>query len=264
MGPTFDIYYRCFRLVSLDFKPIFITINSTASKLKLELWRTFMEILKNSYDYKPFLKLLGKIIIILIVIQLLRALVMDSLWYVIKPGEDIILFQILNGISFLIVGILLLVLFRPSLKELSLNLDDVRKKTKIIYFAGMIALPILIVLPVTFGAEFDVIIMGLVFGLITPAFEELLFRGYLWNKVQNSLNSGLATWIIVTVLFGFWHLGYIDVFLIHPKGPAIMPLLIGKIEVGLFLGAIVGFIRLKTNKVYGSFLFHGFWNIFAP
>ena len=34
--------------------------------------------------------------------------------------------------------------------------------------------------------------------------------------------------------------------------------------VGLVLGAIVGFIRLKTEKVYGSFLFHGFWNTFAP
>ncbi len=223
-----------------------------------------MEIYNNSHEYKPFIKLLSKIIIILIVIQLLRVFIMDGLWYMIKPGENIILFQILNGISILVVGLLLLTAFKPSLKDLSLNLDDVRKRTKIIYFAGMIALPILIVLPVAFGAEFDVIIMGLVFGLITPAFEELLFRGYLWNKVQNSLNSGLATWIIITVLFGSWHLGYIDVFLIHPKGPAIVPLFIGKIEVGLTLGTIVGFIRLKTSKVYGSFLFHGFWNVFAP
>lgn len=62
-----------------------------------------MKILNDSHEYKPFLKLLGKIIVILIVIQLLRAFVMDGLWYVVKPGENIILFQILNGISFLIV-----------------------------------------------------------------------------------------------------------------------------------------------------------------
>lgn len=226
-----------------------------------------MEISKKSQDYKPFLKLLGKLIIILIIIQLLRAFVMDSLWYVVKPGENLILFQILNGISFLIVGILLLAVFRPSLKDLSLNLDDVKKRTKITYFAGMTALPIFIVLPVTLGAELDVIVMGFIFGLIVPAFEELLFRGYLWNKVQDSLkikNSGLITLIIITISFGFWHLGYIDVFLIHPKEFDLLPLLIGKVEVGLVLGAIVGFIRLKTNKVYGSFLFHGFWNVFAP
>ena len=226
-----------------------------------------MKIYNSSYDYKPFLKLLGKIIIILLVIQLLRAFVMDGLWYVIKPGENIVLFQILNGISFLIVGVLLLAVFRPSLKDLSLSLEDVRKRTKIIYLAGMIALPIFIVLPVALGAELDVILLSFIFGLIVPAFEELLFRGYLWNNMQNSLkgeHSGLVTWITITILFGLWHIGYIDVFLIHPREFALVPLLIGKIEVGLILGSIVGFIRLKTNKVYGSFLFHGFWNIFAP
>ena len=226
-----------------------------------------MEISNNSYNYKPFLKLLGKIIIILIIIQLLRAFVMDGLWYVIKPGENIVLFQILNGISFLIVGVLLLAVVRPSLKDLSLNLDDVRKRTKTIYFAGMIALPIFIILPVVLGAELDVIVLSFIFGLIVPAFEELLFRGYLWNNMQNSLkgkHSGLVTWITITILFGLWHIGYIDVFLIHPREFALVPLLIGKIEVGLILGSIVGFIRLKTNKVYGSFLFHGFWNVFAP
>ncbi|WP_424355111.1 CPBP family intramembrane glutamic endopeptidase [Methanobacterium sp. MBAC-LM] len=226
-----------------------------------------MEILKKSHEYKHFIKLLCKIMIILIIIQLLRAFVMDSLWYVIKPGENIVLFQILNGISFLIVGILLLVLFKPSLKDLSLNLDDVKKRTKIIYFTGMIALPVFIVLPVVLGAELDIIVLSFIFGLIVPAFEELLFRGYLWNNMQNSLkgkHSGLITWITITILFGLWHIGYIDVFLIHPKEFALVPLLIGKIEVGLILGAVVGFIRLKTNKVYGSFLFHGFWNIFAP
>ena len=226
-----------------------------------------MEILKKSHEYKPFIKLLGKLIAILIIIQILRAFVMDSLWYVIKPGENIILFQILNGISFLIVGIFLLILFKPSLKDLSLNLDDVRKRTKIIYFAGLIALPVFIILPVFLGAELDIIVLSLIFGLVLPSFEELLFRGYLWNNMQNSIkgkHSGLITWITITILFGLWHIGYIDVFLIHPKEFAVMPLLVGKIEVGLILGAIVGFIRLKTNKVYGSFLFHGFWNVFAP
>lgn len=76
--------------------------------------------------------------------------------------------------------------------------------------------------------------------------------------------SGVITWIIITLIFAFWHLGYVDVFLIHPKEFQLMPILIGKIMVGLILGAIVGFIRLKTNKVYGSFLFHGLWNTFAP
>jgi membrane protease YdiL (CAAX protease family) len=225
-----------------------------------------MNINKNN-GYKPFIIILGKITIILIGIQLLRASIMYGLWYVIKPGIDIILFQALNGLSFLIVGILLLLLIRPSLRELGLNLENIKKKTQLIYFMGGIFLIILIFLPYTFAYELDVLVLGLIFGLIIPAFEELLFRGYLWNMTQNSIetkNSDLITWIIITIMFGFWHVGYLDVFLIHPKQFDLIPFLIGKIMVGLVLGAIVGFIRLKTGKVYGSFLFHGFWNTFAP
>jgi len=226
-----------------------------------------MEIFKNSYNYKSFLKLLAKIIVVLTAIQLLRVFVMDGLWYLLKPGQDILLFQILNGISFLIVGLLLLGIFRPSLRDLSLNLDDVNKKTMLIYFTGLVALPIFIFLPIIIGAKFDVLIISLIFGIVIPAFEELLFRGYLWNNVQNSLktkNSSIITWIIITLSFGLWHIGYMDVFLIHPKEFTLMPLIISKIMIGLLLGTIVGYIRLKTGKVYGSFLFHGFWNVFAP
>ncbi|MDI6723581.1 MAG: CPBP family intramembrane metalloprotease [Methanobacterium sp.] len=226
-----------------------------------------MEIFKNSYNYKSFLKLLAKIIVVLTAIQLLRVFVMDGLWYLLKPGQDILLFQILNGISFLIVGLLLLGIFRPSLRDLSLNLDDVNKKTMLIYFTGLVALPIFIFLPIIMGAKFDVLIISLIFGIVVPAFEELLFRGYLWNNVQNSLktkNSCIITWIIITLSFGLWHIGYMDVFLIHPKEFTLMPLIISKIMIGLLLGTIVGYIRLKTGKVYGSFLFHGFWNVFAP
>jgi membrane protease YdiL (CAAX protease family) len=226
-----------------------------------------MNINKNKKCYKPFIKILGKIILILIIIQLFRASVMYGLWYVVKPGPDMIIFQILNGLSFLIVGILLLALIQPSLKELSLDLENVRKKTRSLYLLGIIALIVLVFLPYTFAYELDVFVLGIVFGLITPAFEELLFRGYLWNMTQNSIetkNSGLITWITITLMFGFWHMGYLDVFLIHPKQFDLIPLLMGKIMVGLVLGAIVGFIRLKTGKVYGSFLFHGFWNTFAP
>lgn len=229
-----------------------------------------MEILKNKVNLtynKLFLRLIAKIIVILLIIQFLRALIMGGLWLAINPGDNIVIFQLLNGISFIICGSILLLLFKPSLKDLSLNLDDVNKKTQYLYLIGGIVLLIMIFIPYTFAYELDVLVLGLLFGLITPAFEELLFRGYLWNTVQNSLqtkNSALITWIIITLSFGLWHVGYMDVFLIHPKEFALIPLIMSKIMIGLILGAIVGYIRLKTGKVYGSFLFHGLWNTFAP
>ncbi|MCK9152567.1 CPBP family glutamic-type intramembrane protease, partial [Methanobacterium alcaliphilum] len=76
--------------------------------------------------------------------------------------------------------------------------------------------------------------------------------------------SGFLTLIIITAAFSLWHIGYMDVFLIHPIHPNLNIMLISKIGIGMVLGLITGLIRLKTGKVYGSFLFHAFWNTFAP
>lgn len=234
--------------------------------------------MKLSYktDYNGFWLFILKVLVALFVIQLTRAAIMGGLWYAVKPGDNLAIFQALNGISFIIVGLILLMIFKPSLKELSLDWQDIRLRTKILYIIFGLILIGLIVLPIFLKLDQDIIVMGFVFGLIVPAFEELLFRGYIWNKIENhpemNENSllikrrGLCTLIVVTLLFGVWHLGYVDVFLIHPKinPEGLTTLLISKVGIGIFLGAILGFIRLKTGKVYGSFLFHGFWNVFAP
>jgi membrane protease YdiL (CAAX protease family) len=56
-----------------------------------------------------------------------------------------------------------------------------------------------------------------------------------------------------------------DVFLLHPLGMGnLLILMLSKLGIGLVLGLIVGYMRLKTGKTYLSFLFHGFWNVFAP
>lgn len=232
--------------------------------------------LSNRKDSNGFWVFVLKIVVALFVIQLIRAAIMGGLWYAVKPGNNLAIFQALNGISFIIVGLILLMVFKPSLKDLSLDWQDIRLRTKILYIVAGLILVSMIVLPIFLKLDQDIIVMGFVFGLIVPAFEELLFRGYIWNKIenhpemnQNSLfikRRGLCSLVIVTLLFGIWHLGYVDVFLIHPKinPEGLTTLLMAKFGIGIILGAIVGFIRLKTGKVYGSFLFHGFWNVFAP
>lgn len=65
------------------------------------------------------------------------------------------------------------------------------------------------------------------------------------------VNSGVLTWIIVTLLFSIWHLGYLDVFLIHHLGHAnLTMILVSKMGIGIVLGSIVGYLRLKTGKTY--------------
>lgn len=228
-----------------------------------------MQLFKSLDGRRNFSKLVLKIILGLIIIQILRAAVMGTLWFAVPhPVNDITIFQLFNGLSFILVGLILIFYFKPSLKELGLNLNDLQRNTRIIYLLGVLFLVFMAVTPYFLGWEISILVIGMISGLVIPAFEEFLFRGYIWNQIQESgdmVNSGVLTWITVTLLFSIWHLGYFDVFFIHPMGPGnISMLLISKMGIGLILGFIVGFLRLKTGKVYASFMFHGFWNVFAP
>ncbi|HMK54190.1 MAG TPA: CPBP family intramembrane glutamic endopeptidase [Methanobacteriaceae archaeon] len=227
-----------------------------------------MQLFTTHRGRNDFIKLILKIIIALALIQILRAAIMGGLWYIIHPGNNIALFQIINGLSFLLVGLILLLYFKPSLKELGLNWNDIKFRTRIMYVAGITLLIFMVITPFTFSWELNILITGLLFGIISPAFEEFLFRGYIWGKIEDfpeMANRGVLIWIIVTLLFSIWHLGYIDVFLIHPMKIDNLPLLMAsKLMIGLILGLIVGFVRLKTQKTYGSFILHGLWNVMAP
>ena len=151
-----------------------------------------MKLFQLAVDQKNYFKLVLKILMALILIQLLRMVIFGSLWITVQPGDNITLFQFINGLQFIIVGIILLLYFKPSLDELGLQWDDIRRRTRLFYVIGVLILVTLIVIPYTFGWELQILIMGLMFGLITPLFEELLFRGYIWGKIPipwNGLSS---------------------------------------------------------------------------
>ncbi|MBI5458525.1 CPBP family intramembrane glutamic endopeptidase [Methanobacterium sp.] len=219
-------------------------------------------------DRNNFLKLVLRIILALVIIQGVRAVIFCGLWTVVQPGTNIVLFQLLNGLTYIIMGIILFLYFKPSLKNLGLNWDDIRLRTRILYILGLTLLVILVVSPYTFEWELHVLILGLLFGIITPLFEELLFRGYIWGKISESggmVNPNGLTLFTVTILFMVWHLGYVDVLMLHPLATgSLTMIMISKMGIGLVLGLIVGYLRLKTGKTYASIIFHGLWNVFAP
>lgn len=227
-----------------------------------------MEIFHSPSHQQKYLKLVLKILLALLLIQLLRMAVFGGLWIAVHPGDNITLFQFINGLDLIIVGLILLFYFKPSLDELGLKWDDIRRRTRLFYVVGALILVVLIIIPYTFGWELQILILGLVFGIVTPMFEELLFRGYIWGKISQSggmINPDVLTLITVTLLFMLWHIGYLDVLILHPRAPTnLTMIIISKVGVGMILGLIVGYIRLKTGKTYGSLLFHCFWNIFAP
>lgn len=106
------------------------------------------------------------------------------------------------------------------------------------------------------------ILMLLYGSLVTPLFEELLFRGVIWNKLNGYFAKEYVTYIVVTVLFALWHIGYaIGIYLW--TGGNLLSCVCMKVLIGGIYGLITGAIRYKTKNCYLGILAHGVMNLFG-
>lgn len=106
------------------------------------------------------------------------------------------------------------------------------------------------------------IIIMLYSSIVTPVFEEIIFRGYVWNKLKAVFKKERTTYLAVTLLFAIWHLGYIERIAFHaPDDLAVT--MIWKMVIGLCFGIILGAVRLKTKNCYSTILLHGIMNVFG-
>jgi hypothetical protein len=80
---------------------------------------------------------------------------------------------------------------------------------------------------------------------IQPLGEEIFFRGFLLDKIGSMTGESIAI-IITAILFGLAHMGYGLSYLV------IMPVL---------MGIILGFIVVKTKKLYTAITAHVFFNL---
>jgi len=205
---------------------------------------------------------------VLIGVQALRALAAWPLWSLLRLEDHDVRSNLISALSFLIVGAVLLVWARPSAASLGLRWSQTSRRAKIAYAAGLSVLLGMVLLSVVFDATlFQVNVHSVV---ITPLFEELLFRGWGWGRLEPALRGqrgGLWTLLLTTALFGLWHLGYVDHLLrvlpLHGEGMSLGVVLIWKVMIGGAVGLLAGWVRLRSGQVYGSFLVHGFWNLFG-
>ncbi|MDZ4172492.1 MAG: hypothetical protein U1C19_10000 [Methanobacteriaceae archaeon] len=119
-----------------------------------------MQLFKTVNGRNNFLKLILKIILALFLVQLLRGAIIFSLWCLVAPGDNTTIFQLINGLSIIITALILLLYFKPSFKELSLNWDDIKTRNRIIFAFGIGLLVFLVFTPYTFSWEIDVLLMG--------------------------------------------------------------------------------------------------------
>ncbi len=80
---------------------------------------------------------------------------------------------------------------------------------------------------------------------IQPIGEEIFFRGFLFEKIEN-FAGGIVAIFITAFLFGLAHMSYGKIF------PFLMPIL---------MGIILGYVVYKTKNLYSSVIAHIVFNI---
>lgn len=115
-----------------------------------------------------------------------------------------------------------------------------------------------------FVNEFSIksLLMLLYGSIITPVFEELLFRGLIWNKINGCFEKEYETFLIVTILFGLWHIGYAVGIYFWNDGN-LLNCIIMKVMMGMVFGLITGALRYKTKSCCLGIIVHGILNAFG-
>ena len=131
------------------------------------------------------------------------------------------------------------------------------------YIIGtLIAFFLLVATPSNYFDGFQAIILLFYGSVITPIFEELIFRGYAWNKLNTVIKKEWGTYLITTILFGLWHLGSYENIAFRVE-TGLAKIMLMKVIVGLVYGIVLGALRLKTKNCYSTILLHGVMNIFG-
>lgn len=89
--------------------------------------------------------------------------------------------------------------------------------------------------------------------LLIPAAEELFFREYVQNNLQNKMNSIVAI-LIASLLFASIHSPYMNLILESSKEDWHL------FYLTIFGGIMSGFLYYKSKSIGPSIIFHAFWN----
>lgn len=214
---------------------------------------------------KTFLRITASFLLLLAGIQLARAAVIFGLWSVLQPGNNSVLWNMMDIAAYGLVGIGLLLVFRPSQQALGLNWGSAARREKWITLAAGALVIILTVSTFWFGP--DILAANFTSVFIIPIFEELLFRGWGWGKLDQSLVPGWLRWLTISIIFGIWHFGYADIYLLKvaPIWPEMnwSAFLLMKFLTTLAIGLVVGLPRWRSGRVHGSLILHALVNLFG-
>ena len=162
-------------------------------------------------------------------------------------------------VSMIILTSIILRLSRKAEINLSIFPD---KFTVSYIIVSIISVVLFIASPSNYKGGIEPILLLVYSSIVTPIFEELIFRGYIWNELNQIFTSEWKTYIITTILFALWHLGYISSIAFRVEDD-LLNVMIWKVITGLCFGIVLGAVRLKTRNCYSTMLLHGVMNLFG-
>lgn len=203
------------------------------------------------------LKEILKVIGLLGILQLLRLGIKQFLFLFINRTNFSDHLASMAAMSLLIIMILEV----SKRRKISLSIFPVKFDRSYIVVTIIFVL-LLVSTPSNYTEGIQAIILLGYSSLITPIFEELLFRGYVWNRLSVIFKCGPSVYLWSSFLFGIWHLGYFDSFAFRVETDLVQAL-IWKMITGLCYGLILGLLRWKTRNCFSTMLLHGVMNIFG-
>ncbi len=158
--------------------------------------------------------------------------------------------------------ILTSIILRLSRKA-EINLSIFPDKFTVSYISvSIISVVLFIASPSNYKGGIEPILLLVYSSIVTPIFEELIFRGYIWNELNQIFTSEWKTYIVTTIFFALWHLGYISSIAFRVEDD-LLNVMIWKVITALCFGIVLGAVRLKTKNCYSTMILHGVMNLFG-
>ena len=208
------------------------------------------------------------VILILLILQLGRIYINNILSSQLRLSLSN--FMITTVISFILTIIFLLLVLKnnkkfniPHLKIVNMFDQKVNSIRKLL---GIIIGTIVCLLPYFKGGytlyNIEKIIL---FTIIIPVFEELIFREYIWNYLYNFSKNISKIFISTTLLYAIFQFGYVDIIIKYMKLSYSTSYLIDIINLvtirGIIIGGILNFIKVKLKDINICILVHILINI---
>ncbi|MEG0856266.1 MAG: CPBP family intramembrane glutamic endopeptidase [Terrisporobacter sp.] len=213
---------------------------------------------KNNSSYT-----LLKIIILLISLQIIRIVVKQTTFIFIKENN----FNDCLISMTIMITLTLLIVYKSKKENISLNVFSYMKtkESKMYYILLTLLIFILIFTSplITSDISIGTILPFIYSTIIIPVYEEIIFRSYIWGKLEGEYESNFKVYMVTTTLFALWHIGYIDSIAMVAGYSSLWFVVFIKCSVMLSYGLFIGYFRYKIKNSYSCMLIHSFINIFG-